>query len=307
MLGCMKIKKVSQDKIKFNFKIKNDKLKFLILIREEDMVKKFYMCNYTLRDFLLANKKKLPGDLSVINFDDIEKEDVMKNYIIEGNPIPNELYIKLESTNIYVPANTYELKYFQARQNELKNIFITLGAKSIKCCIKQSNTKNTVINASAGIENIAVDIGNEASYSNEKTVSTQESSLLIFDYNEKINEINYKTFTDDENNNFYFLPKEKEWQNIIIRRLDHSQLTDKCILKNNSNVKMSVSLKSNLKKANIGFGHSTENVDEFEMFYEIEYHPLASLRKNSFLIEIPSFDDDGISTDNIVSFEDNKI
>ena len=79
--------------------------------------------------------------------DDIEKEDVMKNYIIEGNPIPNELYIKLESTNIYVPANTYELKYFQARQNELKNIFITLGAKSIKCCIKQSNTKNTVINA----------------------------------------------------------------------------------------------------------------------------------------------------------------
>ena len=53
----------------------------------------------------------------------------------------------------------------------------------------------------------------------------------------------------NENNNFYFLPKEKEWQNIIIRRLDHSQLTDKCILKNNSNVKMSVSLKSNLKKA----------------------------------------------------------
>ena len=266
VLGCMKI----QEPIRFNFKLKNDKLKFLILIREEDTVKRFYLFNYSMRDFLLANKQKLPGDLSVISFDDIDKEDIMKNYIIESNPIPNQLYIKLGSTNIYIKDDIYENRYFRSRQNELRKIFITLGAKSIKYYIKQTKSNGTEINIDVGIENNILGIGQEINFNNSKITSTQEYCLITFDYNDNINNVNYETFSNS--NEFYFLPKEKEWQDIIISRLECHQLTAKCVLKNDSNVKITNSLKSNFKIAKISMGHTSEDLDSLEIHYDVEYY-----------------------------------
>jgi hypothetical protein len=294
VLGCMKI----QEPQRFNFTYKNDKLKFLILIREEDTVKRFYLFNYSMRDFLMAKKKKLPGDLSVISFDSIDSIDVMKDYIIESNPIPNQLYIKLNSTNIYVSENTYEMKNFLSRQNELKNIFVELGAKSIKYHVKRTGSSSSSTDANVGLETGAVGLGQEFNLTNNKSNSTQERSRLTFDYNEKIDNISYDTFSNIDK--FYFLPKEYEWQDIIIRRLEHSQLTDKYVLKNNSNIKISASAKSNLKFAKIGFGYGIEDLDSTEIEYDVEYYPLKRSKYNN-LPDAPDAPNAPNSPDIIVS------
>lgn len=271
VLGCVKMKIEVPDR--FNFQLKNDKLKFLILIREEDKVKKFYLFNYSMRDFLLANKKKLPGDLDLISFDDIDKNEVMKDYIIESNPIPYQLYIKLNSSDIYVSAETYEIKHFLARQNELKNIFVVLGAKSIKFNIKNSKSNSIETSISAGVNSNVVGLGQEIGVSKSTDNSVDSSNTLTFDHNEyQIKNVNYKTF---ESSDYYFLPKEIEWQKMIIRRLEHSQLTEKYVLKNNLNLKIKASVKSNFKIANVGFAHGSENLDSLEISYEVEYYPKA--------------------------------
>jgi len=202
-------------------------------------------------------------------FDDIDKEDTIRDFIIDSNPIPNQLYIKLAPTDIYVKDDIYDNKYFKLRQNELKNIFITLGAKKIKYSVKQTKTNNTNVNLGAGIENNAIGVGQEINFNNSTANCIQEECTLTFDYSEKINDVNYETFN---NNNFHFLPKESEWQDIIIRRIKHLQLTDKCILRNNSDIKINKSLKSNFKMAKINCAHSFDNIDLGEIEYEIEYY-----------------------------------
>jgi hypothetical protein len=250
-----------------------------------------HKCNlqtvYNIIDYkpLKKSSKKTPGDLEIINFDSIDLADIMKDYVIESNPIPNQLYVKLDSTNLYVSENTYEIKHFLSRQNELKNIFVELGAKSIKYHIKRIKSNNTDTNANVGVENNAIGLGQEFNITNNKSSLTQEHCVLTFDYNEKISNVNYETFSNI--NNFYFLPKEYEWQNIIIRRLEHSQLTDKYVLKNNFNIKMSTSAKSNLKFAKIGFGHGTEDLDLIEIEYDIEYYPLVKTKSKSDPNDIP--------------------
>lgn len=77
------------------------------------------------------NKRFLNGELYIINFKNIEDDRISSKYIIEDIPSQNEMYMKLPDKNIYVMSEKYPLKYLLSKQNELKNIFILLGAKKI--------------------------------------------------------------------------------------------------------------------------------------------------------------------------------
>ena len=147
MLGCIQLKKSSVLDIrdKYNFGIrKNEKLKFLILLSDEDINQKDYICNTYKRSIIINNKKLLNGDLDIINFNNIEDESISSKYIIEDIPLLNEMYIKLPDKNIYVISEKHPLKYLLSKQNELKNIFTLLGAKKIKWSIikEDSNISN---------------------------------------------------------------------------------------------------------------------------------------------------------------------
>jgi hypothetical protein len=275
MLGCNQIKKTSVLDIrdKYNFGIrKNEKLKFLILLSDEDINQKDYMCNTSKKTIIMNNKKSLNGDLSIINFNNIEDENISSKYIIEDIPLLNIVYIKLPDKNMYVISEKHPLKYLLSKQNELKNIFILLGAKTLKWSIIKEDNKLDSLDGNIGININEINITEEFSIENKKKNSNKEENEMHFDYDENIiNNINFNMFSD---NKFYFLPKEYDWQDIIIRRLENNLISDKYIYKYSSNIYFKSSLTSKLKMIDVNFSYNTDELNNLEIHYDIEYHPI---------------------------------
>ena len=106
---------------------KNEKMHFLILYNKVDFEKK-YCIDKTSEQKLENIKKSLPGIVIMLSFDEFNSSE----YNIEDTPMPNIIYIKLPFINQYVTPDKYPNKYIQLKNNELKNIFATLGAKSME-------------------------------------------------------------------------------------------------------------------------------------------------------------------------------
>ena len=249
----------------------NEKMDFLVLLTDDDLKEKKWFWQTSMNDSLLKYKKKIPGDLHILSFDDINKPEIMKDFIIDGTPLPREMYIKLPNKNIYITSEKYALKYLLLRENELKNIFIALGAKSIKWTVKRSNNNNINIEASGGTNIRNIDFKETVKIENNSSKSNSESNEMIFDFNENINNLNQKMFIS---NNYYFLPKEYEWQDIIIRRLENNLISDKYNFKYNDCIKFKSSLSTKLKLIEINFNYSTEDANNLEIEYEIEYYKI---------------------------------
>ena len=250
----------------------NEKMEFLVLLTEDDVKDKTWFWKSSVKDSLLKNKKKIPGDLHILNFDDINKPEIMKDFIIDGSPLPREVYIKLPNKNIYITSEKYALKYLSLRENELKNIFIALGAKSIKWAVKRSNNNNNTIEVGGGANFGNVNISETVKIENNESKFNSELNEMTFDFNENINNIDQKLFIDK---NYYFLPKEYEWQDIIIRRLENNLIGDKYNFKYNDSIKFKSSLTTKLKLIEINFNYNTEDVNNLEIEYEIEYYKIT--------------------------------
>ena len=275
----------SQEKSKYYFgEMINEKMEFLVLLTDDDLKEKTWFWKSSVKDALLKNKKKIPGDLHILNFDDINKPEIMKDFIIDGSPLPREMYIKLPNKNIYITSEKYALKYLLLRENELKNIFIALGAKSIKWTVKRSNNNSNNIEASVGTNINNIDFKETIKIENKSSKFNSESNEMTFDFNENNNNLNQKMFIS---NNYYFLPKEYEWQDIIIRRLENNLISDKYNFKYNDYIKFKSSLSTKLKLIEINFNYSTEDASNLEIEYEIEYYKITN---NAIIVDndIPS-------------------
>jgi hypothetical protein len=268
-----------EHKIKYFFGQRiNEIMDFLVLTTEEDAKNNGWFWNSSVRESLLKKKNKIPGILHVLNFEDINKPEIMKDFIIDGVPLPREMYIKLPNKNIYVSTDKYALKYLSLRENELKNIFIKLGAKTIRWTVKRSNNSNTNIEMGASISpNNMSGIKEEIKINNSNELSNSETNEMHFDFNENINKLDHNLFM---NSDFYFLPKEYEWQDIIIRRIENNLMMDKYNFKYSDSIKFKSSLSSKLKLIDINFNYSTEEASNLEIEYEIEYYKTNNSLKN---------------------------
>lgn len=277
MIGCIRLNKFNNDKINenniYNFGVRtNEKLKFLILLDENEIKKQDYICKSSRRSMILRNTKMIPGELDIINFSNIEDDNIISNYIIEDNPLKNEMYIKLPDKNIYILSNKYALKYLLLKQNELKKIFILLGAKKIKWSVIKQDNKTTNIDASLGIIINEINLEEKFSSTNKNSNINKEFNEMEFDYDkDTINNINFDIFSD---NKFYFLPKEYEWQDIVIRRLENHLINDKYVYKYTNNIFFERTLISKLHFLNVNFNYNMNELDDIEIHYEIEYYPI---------------------------------
>ena len=241
----------------------NEKMEFLVLLTDDDLKEKTWFWKSSVHDALLKNKKKIPGDLHILNFDDINKPEIMKDFIIDGSPIPREMYIKLPNKNIYITSEKYALKYLLLRENELKNIFIMLGAKSIKWTINRSIKHSDNIEATIGTNINNIDFKETVKIKNNVSKFNSESNEMTCGFNENINNLNQKMFIS---NNYYFLPKEYEWQDIIIRRLENNLSSDKYNFKYSDCIKFKSSLSSKLKLIEINFNvYLLIIIDDFKL------------------------------------------
>jgi len=297
--------KIIEDENKFIFPpASNTKMKFLVLIKEDDQnTKRYFFCKKSIKANLNYYKNYLPGDIDIINFDDIDKEPNTTNFLIDSDPLPNEMYIKLIPINLYISTEHYQLRNFLLRQNELKNIFIALGAKKIKWSFSQETKYANEINCNFGVNINEVNVEEEVGMSNSSNIKNKEFNKMEFGYNKKTEELNYDSFN---NKKYYFLPKEYEWQNIIIRRLEDKLEKDKYTFTNSSSINFKASLKSKLEIINIGFNYSNDDLNNLNISYEIDYHPLNnnnfSKKDNKFKEKnnkVDEIDNDKVENDEI--------
>jgi hypothetical protein len=137
-----------------NKEYKNEKLKFLILLNEEDFKKYLYIFP-SRKDVLKRQKYNFPGELIIEKYDNIDK----LNYKIENNPIPNQLYIMLPKEKLFINPENFTSRLIDSKLEELKNIFMLLKAKKVKINknLKLTSKEKIEINTDFNIDKINVD------------------------------------------------------------------------------------------------------------------------------------------------------
>jgi hypothetical protein len=141
--------------------------------------------------------------------------------------------------------------------------------------VKKNNTGESV-GADIGVNINNIEVGGNFHIENNNSTNNQETTEMTFDYNENIiNNIGPGMFSDKD---FYFLPKEYDWHNIIYRRLEQNQLTDKHVLIYSNNLSFKSTFGTKLKMINVNFEYNTQECDNLQIIYNIEYY---KLNKNS--------------------------
>ena len=253
---------------------RNEKMKFLILVRDEDLIDRGWIFKRSLKRSLMRKKKKLPGTLEVLSFDDIDTES-MKQYVIENQPSPYEMYIKLIPQDIYILSNNYAFRYLLAKMNELKTIFIMLGARKINWEIKNATGESSNIGSSLGLKIGQIELNEGVELQDDKSTVNYESKEMTFGYCKSMLDLNRKSFHNDKL--FYFLPKEHEWQQLIINRLERKLLFDKIVYKYTDCVSFNLELTSKFQSLGVNIGYNTLDFQSLEISYIIEYYPLPLL------------------------------
>ena len=225
-----------------------------------------YCYKYSNEDILLSKKDSFPGILKVMSYKDIE---LQKEYIIEDIPLPKEIYIKLPKENIYISSDNFQFRYLLSQNNELINIFILLGAKTIKWNIKQENNLNKRININSGINVKGVDFSTGINLDEEKNNKSIFLNELHFSNTQT--QLSFDMFKNN-GNEFYYLPGKYDWQNIIKRRIKRGLQYDKYVYKYNNCYKLNSSLISKLKFLEINFNYDYQTYHDLEIEYEIIYY-----------------------------------
>ena len=256
-------------------KNKNCRLRFLILLRDEDYEK----CFYSRRDWIHYRKAKFPGKLIIDRFSEIDNLP----YNIEGPPVPRKVYIMLPKEKLFIPSDNFTSRYMDSKLSELKSIFVGLQAKTIKMT-KLSQTEESRkgnIDGNVSVPRIGK-IGTNTSVVSSNNTTTMYMNEMTF--NEPTESIKSELFSSDS---FYYLDKQYEWQQMIIRRIDNKMVTDKYVYKNRESELFNVSTLQSLRRLNLSVNYDWEKVSDLEIHYEIEYYDIdySTLREDSLTIE----------------------
>jgi hypothetical protein len=262
---CNNVSAIKENEVysKYGGALKNTKLNFLILLNNDDYVKKKVNCKYiTNENLILLNANLFNGILKCLPYNNIENEE---NYIIDDNPMQRIIYIKLPKENLYVSCKDFDMKYLISQHNELISIFVLLGASKIKWQISKNFDKNidTCVNLGTNIEGIDVKIG--CNYNNIK----QEK----FEINNEIElENRYLHLSEDafvKNDTFYYLSKKPDWHEIISLR--SSEKKYKFNFTYSSLYDFNIDLITKLKVFDITCSNKNSEFNNLMISYDVEY------------------------------------
>ena len=269
MAGCLYYKKSFSPKSE-NYLSKHEQMQFLILLQEDDYKSNILSCFQSNKDTLFRNKNKFPGKLTIYNYDNIDDSEFRQKYVIEGNILPKLLYVKLLKENIFIPFESYPMRYLNSKLSELRDLFIALRAKTIKISKTQEKKNDTKIECklNAKVSNIEVGVG--AGLENMQKLTDNTSSELHFlDTGKPIR-------MDELHNckSFYYLPKEYEWADIIERRINNNLVSDKYTYEHSEFKLLKTNILSKLQMLDISVNYNDEEYTNIRIHYEIEYYPL---------------------------------
>jgi hypothetical protein len=236
------------------------RLRFLILLRDEDYDK----CFYSRRDWIQFRKSKFPGKLILDRF---SESDTLP-YNIEGPPIPRQVYIMLPKERIFIPSQHFTSRYMDSKLSELKSIFVALHAEKIRFSKTTKSEEQYSGGTNIGINLPRIgDVGSDVQVESKNTNVTMYWNEMTFGEPTTIIEPNIF-------NTFFYLDQEYEWQQIIVRRLKYSMIKDKYVYKNRENELFNASTLQTLRRLNLSIDYDWSKVNDVEIHYEIMYHDI---------------------------------
>ena len=245
-----------------NKKYKNTRLRFLLLLPDEDYRK----CIYSRKDLIWARKSRFPGKLLIEKFEEVG----CLPYIIEGPPMPRQLYIMLPKEKLFILSNHFTARYIDSKMSELKQLFVLLRAKQIKFTRNMSHKEKTGFTGEVQARVPPSTITSGTSVSSIEFKLTEQSSEMHFSETKHENSIEDVLKKTD----FYYLSREFHWQNIITRRLDNHLMYDKYTYKNQEMNLFQAKFKNQLKILGLQAEYDWEEMRNLEVEYEIEYYPM---------------------------------
>jgi len=261
----------------------NIEMSFLILLMEEDYVKLPRYCFKSNKDRISMSRGKFPGTLYIRHYADMNLIDLKKEFIIDGHPLPKQLYVRLPKENIYVPYENYSTKYLNSKLAELRDLFIHLKAKKIVITKTEIVGKKIGGSANMGVSNIG---GIGAGLENETTMQNEFKEELYIDADNNPIDTSFFShaarrdsyFTDANNYvkpKFFYLPQEYEWEDIIERRLNNKLVQDRYTYYHSDTRLLKANLTSQLKFFDINIDMEKSEQRQLKIEYDIEYHPLV--------------------------------
>ena len=279
----------------------NDVLKYLIILNKEDY--KPLLLSKSLYEKIMIKKKLFNGKLYIENIDffhnlgspcedqvEISEEpncnadNINSNYLIDGNIIPRIIYVRLPKEKIYVPIEVFQERLLDSKLNELITIFSTLQAKKIDISVihEQAEKININLGAGVGVNVYGYDVNVDASIDNTNKINKKNSTTrtMTFQNPDKNidSEFNMNVFGDYSQ--FFYLPKEFSWTNIIKRRINQKQLQDTYTYSYNDYNCISKELITHLKIMQFQFKYDTKRFENLKIEYVVDYFPFSNHNSN---------------------------
>lgn len=263
-------------------------MSFLILLNNDDYVKLPRYCFMSNKDRIIKNRGHFPGKLHIRNYADIEHPDFRNQFIIEGYPLPKQLYVRLPKENIYVPYESYSTKLLNSKLGELRDLFIHLKAKTIKIKKTEISDNKVGANGKIGVSNVGVGAG----FENSELFKNEFVEELHFDADNKPIDVN--AFREAYGNSymhemkyaknhvkpkFYYLAQEYSWEDIIERRLNNRLVQDKYVYNHTDSRILKMNILNQLKLFDINIDAEKSEVRQLIIEYDIEYHPLFDVEE----------------------------
>tara|TARA_B110000114_G_scaffold106673_1_gene112092 strand:+ start:2627 stop:3577 length:951 start_codon:yes stop_codon:yes gene_type:complete len=249
---------------------RNCRLRFLLLLRDEDYKK----CFWSRKDMICYRKSQFPGQLIIERFSEVDTLP----YNIEGPTLPRTLYIMLPKEKLFIPSDNFTIRYIDSKLQELKNIFVTLQAKSIKVRKVYSTEDSKRIGAEGGT---SFSDGIHSVFEVDDLQLSRTSIINEMTFGEPLHNISLEYVSNNSNSGYtyYYLGKEFEWQNIIQRRLKDNMLSDKYTYRNTEQKLFTSKLINTLKLLDLNIEYDWKKLMNLEIHYEIEYYPFRPLKK----------------------------
>ena len=256
--------------------------KFLILLSDDYFTRKIKIL--PTRKYYIK-KIPFPGKLQIEKYSEMKYNST--KYSFESNPVPNQLYIKLQKEQIYVLYSEYEYKLLESQFNEFYDILTLIGAKYIKMSKIIKNLENSNFSTEIGLNTVCENakISNKVSMKNEKDTALLLTQEMSFN-NDKDPELNKII-----DNNYYYLPNQMDLQSLIIRRIENNQTNDKYTYIHTENNLINRKVLTKLSKFNIGnslsfnFDYSFKQISNFQIEYTIEFYNIKNKNLNKINID----------------------
>ena len=172
----------------------------------------------------------------------------------------------LPKERIYVPSDYFTGRYIRSKMRELVQVFVALGASSIKYVRYDSEEemKNTHVDIGMDFPQFTLSEGLQIKNLNTKRMGVEYEIRLC--NNKEI--IDIDVFASSS---FYYLKREPSWRDMISRRIESGVVFDKYTYWNKEMKLLKGSFIQELKYMNLSVDYDWKLYNDFMVEYEVSY------------------------------------